>query len=75
MSETKAAFAERALQSLEHIIYRYIEDREKKFVPKLQQFVSTLNCRKNRSIEKSPRDVKNSDLLSILYNKSVKKSL
>ena len=75
MSETKAAFAERALQSLEHIIYCYIEDRDKKFVPKLQQFVSTLNCRKNRSIGKSPRDVKNSDLLSILYNKSVKKSL
>ena len=26
MSETKAAFAERAVQSLKHIIYRYIED-------------------------------------------------
>ena len=73
MSETKAAFAERAIQSLKHIIYRYIEDYGEKFIPKLQQFVSTLNCRKNRSIRKSPRDVINSDFLSILYNKSFKK--
>ena len=50
MSETKAAFAERAIHSLKHIIYRYIEDHGEKFVPKLQQFVSTLNCRKNQSI-------------------------
>ena len=64
MSETKAAFAERAIQSLEHIIYRYIEDHGEKFVSKLQQFVSTLNCRKNRSIRKSPRDVKNRDFLN-----------
>ena len=32
-----------------------------------------MNCRKNRSIGKCPRDVKNSDFLSILYNKSFKK--
>ena len=61
MSETKAAFAERAIQSLKHIIYRYIKDHEEKFDPILQQFVSKLNCRKNRYIRKSPRDVKNSD--------------
>ena len=73
MSETKAAIAERAIQSLKHILYCHIEDHGEKFVPKLQQFVSTLNCRKNRSIGKSPRDVKNSDFLSILYNKSFKK--
>ena len=69
MSETKAAFAERAIQSLKHTIYRYIEDHGEKFVPKLQLCVSLLNCRKNRSIGKSPRDVKNSNFLSILYNK------
>ena len=73
MSETKAEFTEGAVQSLKHIIYRYIEDHGEKFVPKLQQFVSTLNCRKNRSIGKSPKNVKNSDFLSILYNKSFKK--
>ena len=63
MSETKAAFAERAIQSFKHILYRYIEDRLKKIVLKLQQFVSTSNCRKNQSIGKYPRDVKNSDFL------------
>ena len=73
MSETTGACAERAIQSLKHIIYGYIEDHGENFVPKLQKFVSTLNCCKNRSIGKSRRDVKNSDFLSILYNKSFKK--
>ena len=71
MSETKAAFAERAIQSLKHIIYRYIENHGEKFINKLPQFVSTMNCRINRSIGKSPRDIKNTDFLSILYNKPV----
>ena len=57
ISETKAVFAERAIQSLKHIVYRYIEAHGEKFVPKLQQFVSTLSCRKNRSIGKSAKDV------------------
>ena len=61
MSGTKAAFAERAIQSLKHIMYRYKENLGEKLVPNLRQFVSLLNCRKNRSIEKSPREVKNSD--------------
>ena len=55
MSETKAAFAERAMQSLKHITYRYIEDHGEKFVPTMQQFVSTLNCQKIGSIAKSRR--------------------
>ena len=74
MSETNAAFAERAIQSLKHIIYRCFKDHGEKLVPKMQQFVSTLNCRKNRSIGKSPRVVKNSGFLSILYNKLFKKN-
>ena len=69
MSETKAAFAERAIQSLKHTIYRYIEDHGEKFIHMLPQFVSIMNCRINRSIGKSPRDVKNTNFLSILYNK------
>ena len=73
MSETKADFAKRAIQSFKHIKYFYIEDHGENFVPKLHQFVSTLNCRENRSLGKSPRDVKYSDFLSILYNKSFKK--
>ena len=31
MSETKAAFAERAIQSIKHITYRYIENHGKIF--------------------------------------------
>ena len=69
MSETKAAFAEKAIQSLKHIIYRYIEDHDEKFIHKLPQFVSTMNCRINKSIGKSPRDVKKTNFLSIMYNK------
>ena len=68
MSETEAAFAERTTQSLKHIIYRYIEDHGDKFIRKLPQFVSTRNCRIKTSVAKSPRDVKNTDFLSILYN-------
>ena len=52
MSEKKAAFAERAIQSLERIIYRYIEDHGEKFIHTLPQFVSIMNCRINRSIGK-----------------------
>ena len=69
MSETKAAFAERAIQSLKHKIYRYMEDHGQNFIHKLPQFVSTMNCRINRSIGKSPRDVKNTDFFSDLYKK------
>ena len=49
MSETRAAFAERAIQSLEPIIYRYIEDLDENFIHKLQQFVSTMNFHVNFS--------------------------
>ena len=35
----------------------------------MPQFASTMNCRVNRSIGKSPGDVKNTDFLSFLYSK------
>ena len=60
---------QRAIQSLKHIIYRYIEYHGEKLYHKLPQFVPTRNCRVKKSIGKSPRDVKNTDCLSILYNK------
>ena len=66
ISETKAAFAERAIQSLKQIIYRHIEDHGEKFIHKLHQFVCTRNCRANRSIGISPKDVKKSNFCSIL---------
>ena len=73
MSETKAAVAERAIQSLKHIIYRYIEDPGEKIDHKLAQFASPLKNCVNRPIEKSPKDVKKTDFLSILNLKPLTK--
>ena len=71
MSETKSAFAERVIQSLNYIKCRYNVDQAVKIFSKLQQFVFALNCRKNRSIGKTPRDVKDNDSLSIcIINRS-----
>ena len=66
MSETKAAFAERTIRSLKNILYRYMENNGDKYFHKLTQFVTTLNSRKNCSIDLIPKNVKNSDILSIL---------
>ena len=49
MSETKAAFADRAIQSLKQVKVCCIENHGKKFVLKMHEFVSTMNCRKSRS--------------------------
>ena len=65
----QAAFAERVILSLKRKRYRYIEDHSENFIHKLPQFVSNMNCRVNISTGKPIRDVKNTDFLSILYNK------
>ena len=72
MSETKAAFAEKAIRSLKNVLYRYIEDYGYKYIHKLPQFVTTLNTRRNRSIDMKPSNVKNSDFMSVLYNKPIR---
>ena len=69
MSQTKAAFAERAVRSLEKKFYRYMEDNGYKYNHKLTQFVTTLNSRRNCLIDLIPKNIKNSDFLSILYSK------
>ena len=69
MSETKDAFAERTIRSLKNILYGYMEDNGYRYIHKLTQFVTTLNSRRNCSIDLTPRNVKNSDTLSILYSK------
>ena len=69
MSETKAAFAERTIRSLKNILYRYMEDFGYKYIHKLPQFITTLNSRRNRSIDMRPNTVKNCDFMSILYSK------
>ena len=68
MSEIKTAFAERLIQSLKKIPYRYMEDYVYKYIHKLPQFIATLNCRRNSSIDMRPNTVKNSDFMSILYS-------
>ena len=72
MSETKAAFADRTIRSLKKILYRYMEDNGYKYIHKLAQFVTTLNSRINCSMDLIPKNVKNSDFLSILYSKPIR---
>ena len=69
-SETKAAVAERAIRSLKDIIYCYMEENGDKHVHKMDSFVNTMNTRVNRSIGKPPKNVKNSDFLSIFFYKN-----
>ena len=72
MSETKAAFAEGTIRSLKKILCRYMEDNGYKYIHNLTQFDTTLNFRRNYSIDFIPKNVKNSDILSILYSKSLR---
>ena len=72
MSETKAAFAERAIRSLKNILYRYMGDFGDKYIHKLPQFIATLNSRRNSSIDMRPNTVKNCDFMSILYSKPLR---
>ena len=72
MSETKAAFVERTIRSLKNILYRYMEDSGYKYIHELTQFVTTLNSRRNCSIDLIPTNVRNSDFLSILYSKPIR---
>ena len=72
MSEIKASFAERTILSLENILYRYMDDNGYKYTHKLTQFVTTLNSRRNCSTDLIPKNVKNSDILSILHSKPLR---
>ena len=66
MSETKAAFAERTIRSFENILYRYMEDFGYKYINKIPQFITTLNSRRNSSIDMRTNTVKNCDFMSFL---------
>ena len=69
MSETKSAFAERTIRSLKNILYRYMEDFGYKYIHKLPRFITTLNSRRNSSIDMRPNTVRNCDFMSIHYSK------
>ena len=72
MSETKAIIAERTIRSLKNLIYRCMEDNGYKYIQKLTQFVTTLNSRRNCSVELIPKNVKISNFLSTLYSKPLR---
>ena len=72
MSENKAAFAELTIRSLKNKLYRYMEDNGYKYIHKLTQFVTTLNSRRNCSIDLITKNVNNSDILSMLYSKPLR---
>ena len=72
MSDTKAAFAERTIRSLKNILSRYMEENGYKYIHKLTKFVTTLISQRNCSIDLIPKNVKNSDFLSILYSKPLR---
>ena len=72
MNETKVVFAERTLRSLKSFLYRYMEDFEYNYIHKLSQFITTLNSRRNSSIDMRPNIVKNCDIMSILYSKPLR---
>ena len=42
MIDTKAAFAEKAIQSLKNMVYRYIDDYGEKLVPNLNCLLENL---------------------------------
>ena len=71
-SETKAAFAERTIRSLKNVLYRYMEEFGYKYIHKLPQFITTLNPRRNSSIDMRPNTVKDCDFMSILYSKPLR---
>ena len=73
MGDTKAAFAEGTVRCLKNILYRYMENNGQKYIHKVTYFVTTLNCRGNFSIDLILKNVKNSDFLSILYSKPLRK--
>ena len=50
-----------------------MEDFGYKYIHKLPQFISTLNSRRNSSIEMRPNTVKNCDFMSIFYSKPSRK--
>ena len=74
MNERKAAFAERTICSLKHLLHRYMEDYGYKYVLKLPQFFATKNCGNNCSIDMKPKHVKNSDFMPILYSKLLREN-
>ena len=69
LSDTKAVFAERTKRSLKNFLYHYMEDFGYKYIHILPHFITTLNSRRNTSIDMRPNTVKNWDFMSLPYSK------
>lgn len=67
-SETKAAYAERAIQSLKRIIYKYLEYAWTwTYIEKLQDFVKIMNNRVHSSTMTVPANATDEDFMKVLY--------
>ena len=61
--ETKSAFAERNVRSLEAIIFKFLpENNTDTYIENLQKFVNVINCQVNRTTKLAPQDVEKSDV-------------
>ena len=66
-SEKKSAFAERNIRSLKNLIYRYLEDKwTYTYLPRLPDFVKTLNARVNRVTKLAPNQVSKKHVATII---------
>ena len=72
MSETKAAFSELTKWSLENILYRYMADYGYKYISKIVSICHNPEFQKKCSIDLIPKNIKNSDFLSIQYSKPLR---
>ena len=72
MSETKAVFNARTIRSLETNLYRCMEDYGYRYIHKLRWYITTLNYRRNSSIDMRRNTVTNRDFMSILYSKTLR---
>ena len=74
--EKKSAFTERNIRSLKKLIYIYLEDKWiYSYIDKLQDFVNTINSRKNRVIKLALNKVTKKDvprLISLRAEQSLK---
>ena len=64
MNEIKAALAERTILSRKIILYPYMEGNGYKYIHKLTHFITTLNSRRNCSVDVITMSVRNCDFLS-----------
>ena len=72
MIETQVANAERTIRSMNNILYRYRGDYGYKYIHELSQFITTLNSRENCYTDLISKNIKNPDILSVQYRKTLR---